>query len=79
MKHYELAVNIPDLHSDEYSTDDEQFANEKRYDNKKLERIMHTNLVIKLREKNEGPQEYVKFINYFKNITFICIIIYIFN
>ena len=79
MKHYKLAVNIPDLHSDEYSTDDEQFANEKRYDNKKLERIMHTNLVIKLREKNRGPQGYVKFINYFKNITFICIIIYIFN
>ena len=79
MEHCELVVNVPNLHSDEYSTDDEQLANEERHDNKRPERIMWTNSVIKIREKNGGPQGYVKFINYFKNITFICIIIYIFN
>ena len=36
MEHCELAVNVPDLHSDEYSTDDEQLANEERRDNKRL-------------------------------------------
>jgi len=30
MEHCELAVNVPDLHSDEYSTDNEQLANEER-------------------------------------------------
>ena len=79
MEHCELAVNVPDLHSDEYSTDDEQLANKERCDNKRPKRITRTNSVIKIREKNGGPQGYVKFINYFKNITFICIIIYIFN
>ena len=79
MEYCELAVNVPDLHSDEYSTDDEQLANEERRDNKRPERITRTNSVIKIREKNGGLQGYVKFINYFKNITFICIIIYIFN
>ena len=48
MEHCELAVNVPDLHSDEYSTDDEQLANEERRDNKRPER---TNSVIKIREK----------------------------
>ena len=79
MEHCELTVNVHDLHSDEYSTDDEQLANEERRDNKRPERITCTNSVIKIHEKNGGPQGYVKFINYFKNITFICIIIYIFN
>src|SRR5881227_1957462 len=56
MEHCELAVNVPDLHSDEYSTDDEQLANEERRDNKRPERITRTNSVIKIREKNGGPQ-----------------------
>jgi len=50
MKHCELA-NVPDLHSDEYSTDDEQLANEERRDNKRPERITRANSVIKIREK----------------------------
>src|SRR5207248_10711564 len=78
MEHCELAVNVPDLHSDEYSTDDEQLANEERRDNKRQKRITRRNPVIKIRKKNEGPQGNVKLINNFKIITFICIIILFF-
>ena len=53
MEYCELAVNVPDLHSDEYSTDDEQLANEERRDNKRPERIMRTNSVIKFVKKME--------------------------
>jgi hypothetical protein len=51
MEHCELAVNVPDLHSDEYSTDDEQLANEERSNKKRPERITRSNSVIKIREK----------------------------
>ena len=53
IEYCELAVNVPDLHSDEYSTDDEQLVNEERRDNKRPERITQTNSVIKIREKME--------------------------
>ena len=44
IEYCELAVNVPDLHSDEYSTNDE-------HDNKRPERITRTNSVIKICEK----------------------------
>ena len=39
------------LHSDEWSTDDEGLANEEKMGKKRPERIMQTNSVIKIHEK----------------------------
>jgi len=47
----ELAVNTSDLHSDEYSTEDENLAQEERNANKRIEKHLNTNSVIKVRAK----------------------------
>ena len=47
----EEAVNNPELHSDEYSSDDETLAQDERDCNKRPERIRDTNSVIKVRNK----------------------------
>jgi hypothetical protein len=47
----EKAVNIPECNSDEYSTNDEDLANEERNNKKRPERIHDTNSVIKIRTK----------------------------
>lgn len=51
LKDCEMAVNTSDLHSDEYSTDDEKLAREEREQGKRPERMANTNSVIKVRGK----------------------------
>ena len=47
----EMAVNQADLQSDEFSTEDEELANEERKNNQRNSRILNTNSVIKVKEK----------------------------
>lgn len=51
MKDCEKAINVPDLHSDEWSTEDEALANNERDNNKRPDRIKQTNSVIKIYNK----------------------------
>lgn len=51
MKNCESAVNTSDLHSDEWSSCDENLANEERGDNKRPERLKNTDSVIKVHDK----------------------------
>src|SRR3954465_11417362 len=61
----ESAVNNAELHSDEYSTDDQVLAKQERDNNQRPERIKKPNSVIKIREKNGDPLEYIKLLCYF--------------
>lgn len=45
------ALNTPEVHSDEISSDDEALANEERDSNKRPENIRNTNSVIKVHDK----------------------------
>ena len=51
MQDCELAINTSDLHSDEWSDDDEALANEERTNNKRPDHIKGTNSVIKIHNK----------------------------
>src|ERR1043165_7541398 len=51
MEDCEKAINTSNLHSDEWSTDDEALANGERTGNKRPERIMQKNSGIKIHEK----------------------------
>lgn len=51
MKDCEKAINTSNLHSDEWSTDDEALADGERAEDKRPERIKQTNSVIKIHEK----------------------------
>lgn len=51
MKDCEKAINVSDLHSDEWSTEDEALANNERSNNKRPDRIKQTNSVIKIHDK----------------------------
>jgi hypothetical protein len=51
MLNCEEAINTPDLHSDEISSDDEALAKEEREAKKRPERIFNTNSVIKVHDK----------------------------
>ncbi|RGB40925.1 hypothetical protein C1646_752682 [Rhizophagus diaphanus] len=52
IKDCEKAVNISELHSDEWSTEDEGLANEKTEQNKRPEQLADSNSVIVVHEKN---------------------------
>jgi hypothetical protein len=51
MRDCEKAVNTTDLHSDEWSSDDEVLARAERDQNKRPERTIGTNSVIKIHDK----------------------------
>ena len=51
MRDCEKAVNTTDLHSDEWSSDDKVLARAERDQNKRPERIIGTNSVIKIHDK----------------------------
>ena len=51
MRDCEKAVNTPELHSDECSSDDEDLAQEERNNNKRGERVLKTNSVVKVLDK----------------------------
>lgn len=69
LKDCELAINSPNLHSDEFSTDDEVLAQEERNTKKRPERMFQTNSVIKVRTK---PWRSTRVRNnlFFNSITF---------
>ena len=64
----EKAVNTSDLHSDEWSTEDEILAGEERELKKRPERIMNTNSVIKIHDKKWRSTRVCIVISYFKMI-----------
>lgn len=51
MRNCELVVNTSDLHSDEWSSDDEELANKERSEKKRPKRLNETNSVIKVHNK----------------------------
>lgn len=67
MKDCELAVNTPELHSDEWSSSDEVLANEERNNNKRPERLKSTNSVIKIHDKMWRSTRVCKVVKLFKN------------
>lgn len=72
IKECEKAVNISELHSDEYSTNDEDLADEERNNKTRPERIIRTNSVIKIHDKRWRSTRVCKVVKLFlKNITFI--------
>lgn len=69
----EQAINVSELHSDEWSSDDEALANEERETRKRIAKIMNSNSVIKIYKKTWRSSRVCKVANYsffFKNITF---------
>ena len=66
MKNCESAVNTPELHSDEWSSNDEGLANEERSDNKRPERLISTNSVIKIHDKKWQFTKVCKVVKLFK-------------
>ena len=72
MEDCEKAINIPDLHSDKWSTEDEVLANEERNNNNKSVRIKQTNSVIKVHDKKWRSARVCKVLNlFFFKVTFI--------
>lgn len=68
MKDCEKAVNTSDLHSDEWSSDDEDLANEERSRKKRPERIIGTNSVIKIHDKKWRSTRVCKVVKLFLKI-----------
>jgi hypothetical protein len=62
----ELAVNTPELHSDEWSSNDEELANGERNDNKRPERLKNVNSVIKIHDKKWRSTRVCKVVKLFK-------------
>ena len=73
----EKVINMPEVHSDEWSTDDENLAAEERDQKKRLERILNTNSIIKIYEKNWRSSRVCKIVKLL-NITLYIINIYVF-
>ena len=82
IKECEKALSISELHSDEYSTNDEELADEERNNKTRPERIIRTNSVIKIHDKQWRSTRVCKVVKLFlkniKNITFIYNNLYIF-
>lgn len=67
MKDCEKAVNVSELHSNEWSTEDEGLANEEIEQNKRPERLADSNSVIVVHEKNWRSSRVCKHVNFFNN------------
>ena len=79
MKNCELAVNTSDLHSDEWSSCDEELANAERSDNKRPERLKNTDSVIKVYDKKwRSVRVCNKVVKLFKKYSIIYINVYIY-
>jgi hypothetical protein len=65
MKDCEKAVNTSDLHSDEWSSNDEELASEERNKNTRPERLASTNSVIKIYDKKWQSSRICKTIKVF--------------
>lgn len=78
MRDCEKAVNISELHSDEWSTEDEGLANAEVEQKKRPERLTNTNSVIVIREKKWRSSNVCKCVKLFLIILYLYIITYIF-
>lgn len=78
VKDCELAVNTSDLHSDEWSSCDEELANAERSDDKRPERLRNTDSIIKVHDKNWRSVKVCEVVKLFKNTAFIYINVYIY-
>jgi hypothetical protein len=58
-------VNIPELHSDEFSTDDKDLVNKEQKKNQRPEWIASTNLVIKVYDKKWQSSRVCKVVKLF--------------
>jgi hypothetical protein len=73
------AINTPELHSDEKSSDDEELAQQERNDKKRPDSILNSNSVIKVYNKKWRSTRVCKVYEViFKNMIIHCIIISIF-
>lgn len=71
MKDCEKAVNVSELHSDEWSTEDEGLANDEVEQNKRPERLANSNSVIIVHEKNWRSSRVCKHMNFLIKSIFI--------
>lgn len=78
MRDCEKAVNISELHSDEWSTEDEGLANTEVEQKKRPERLTNTNSVIVIHEKKWRSFNVCKCVKLFLIILYLYIITYIF-
>jgi len=69
MKNCELAVNTSDLHSDEWSSCDEELANVERRDKNRPERLKDTDSVIIIHDKNWRSTRVCKVVKLFKKYS----------
>lgn len=69
MKDIEKAVNVSELHSDEWSTEDEGLANDEVEQKKRPERLADSNSVIMVHEKNWRSSRVCKRVNFFNKIN----------
>jgi hypothetical protein len=68
----EKAVNTSDLHSDEWSTDDENLAKTEKDQNKRPDRLVNSKSVIKIRDKKwRSTRVSTDVKSFFKNIILI--------
>lgn len=67
------AIDTPEVHSDEYSSEDEVLAQEERENKKRPDHILNTNSVIKVFNKPWRSSQVCEVANYYflKYITFI--------
>jgi len=77
-KDCELAVNVPGVHSDEWSTDNDELAKEEIENKKRPERLADSNSVIIVHEKNWRSSRVCKRVKLFFIISYLYIITYIF-
>ena len=64
----EKAIKMPEIHSDECSSDDEALAQEERENKKRSEQILNTNSVIKVFKKQWRSTRVCNVANYFLKI-----------
>lgn len=65
------AINTPELHSDECSSDDEVLAQEERNNKKRPEHILNTNSVVKVFNKPWRSTRVCKIAKFFLKISFM--------
>lgn len=79
MEDCEKAVNTSELHSDEWSTNDEELANKERKKNERSERLAETNSVIKIHEKKWRSSRVCKVLKLIKNTVYYLLYIITIN
>lgn len=71
MEDCEKSINMANLHSDEWSSEDEALANDERSNNERPDRLKQTNSVIKIYDKKWRSTRVRLEVILFKKVTFI--------